>query len=228
MTPETASATRGLPTSLVWRAIILGVVLIAALVVLARTVDAPRWLTAEGLRATVGADEWYGPLGYVATIVGGMFLPIPKLVLLGLGGVLFGPWYGFVYAWLGQITAMTVWFVAARSGFRELARRVVHQHVEAARRIDGHLEHRGVAVVAALRLFYFLGTPLSIMLSTTRLRLRDFVAGTAIGVIPAVAVAVASGDAVASGATGFTAAVIGIGILLVVGLGTVVRRRFGL
>ena len=82
--------------------------------------------------------------------------------------------------------------------------------------------------MAALRLFYFMGTPLSIMLSTTRVRLRHFVAGTAIGVIPAVAVAVASGDAVASGATGLTAAMMGVGLVLVVGLGTVVRRRFGL
>ena len=142
--------------------------------------------------------------------------------------ILFGPWYGFAYAWLGQILGMTVLFVVARSGFRALARRLVHQHVEAARRIDAHLEDRGVSVVAALRLFYFMGTPLSIMLSTTRLRLRHFVAGTAIGVVPAVALAVASADAVASGATAVTAAVIGVSLVLVVGLGTVVRRRFGI
>src|SRR6185503_18491252 len=132
------------------------------------------------------------------------------------------------YAWLGQILGMTVLFVVTRSGFRDLARRLVHRHVAVARRLDAHLEHRGILVVAALRLFYFMGTPLSIMLSTTRLRLRQFVVGTAIGVIPAVALAVASGDAVASGATGPTAAVIGIALVLVVGLGTLVRRRFGL
>lgn len=228
MTPEMPSATRRLPTSVVWRAIVAGVALIAAGVVLARTVDATRWLTADGLRAAVGVGEWYGPLSYVSTIVASMFLPIPKLVLLGLAGVLFGPWYGFAYAWLGQILGMTVLFVVARSGFRALARRLVHQHVEAARRIDAHLEDRGVSVVAALRLFYFMGTPLSIMLSTTRLRLRHFVAGTAIGVVPAVALAVASADAVASGATAVTAAVIGVSLVLVVGLGTVVRRRFGI
>jgi uncharacterized membrane protein YdjX (TVP38/TMEM64 family) len=228
MTPEIPSDTHRLPMSLVWRAIFAGLVLIAAGIVLARTVDPTRWLTANGLRAAVGADEWYGSLSYVSTIVAAMFLPIPKLVVLGLGGVLFGPWYGFAYAWLGQILGMTVLFVIARSGFQALARRLVHQHVEAARRIDAHLEDRGISVVAALRLFYFMGTPLSIMLSTTRLRLRHFVAGTAIGVVPAVALAVASGDAVASGATGFTAAVIGVSLVLVVGLGTVVRRRFGI
>ena len=211
-----------------WRAVVAALALTAAGAALAWTVDARQWVTAEGLRAAVGAEEWYGPLCYVSVIVGGMFLPVPKLVLLGLGGVLFGPWYGFTYAWLGQILGMTVLFVVVRSGFQALARRLVHQHVAAARRIDAHLEHRGVSLVAALRLFYFMGTPLSIMLATTRLRLRHFVAGTAIGVIPAVALAVASGDAVASGATGFTAAVIGVCLVLVVGLGTVVRRRFGL
>jgi uncharacterized membrane protein YdjX (TVP38/TMEM64 family) len=229
MTPEISSETRTLQTSLaVWRAVLVGVAVLAATVVLARTVDATTWLSADGLRAAIGADRWYGPLCYVSTIVGGMFLPIPKVVLLGLGGALFGPWYGFVYAWLGQILGMTVLFVVARSGFQALARGLVHQHVEAARRVDAHLEHRGVWTVAALRLFYFMGTPLSIMLSTTQVRVGHFVAGTAIGVIPAVALAVASGDAVASGATGFTAAVIGAGLVLVIGLGTVVRRRLGL
>ena len=228
MTPELPSETRSLPTSLVWRAILAGVALLAAGVVLGRTVDATRWLSAEGLRAAVGADEWYGPLSYVSAVVAGMFLPVPKVMLLGLAGALFGPWYGFTYAWLGQVLGMSVLFIVARSGFRPLARRLVHEHVAAARRIDAHLEDRGISLVATLRLFYFMGTPLSIMLSTTRLRLRHFVAGTAIGVIPAVALAVASGDAVASGATGLTAAVIGLGLVLVVGLGTIVRRRFGL
>jgi uncharacterized membrane protein YdjX (TVP38/TMEM64 family) len=228
MTPEIPSPPPRVPIALVWRAVVAGLVLLAGGVVLARTVDATRWLTASGLRAAVGADEWYGPFSYVSTIVAGMFLPIPKLVLLGLGGVLFGPWYGFAYAWLGQILGMTVLFVIARSGFRGLARRLVHEHVDAARRIDAHLEDRGVSAVAALRLFYFMGTPLSIMLSTTRLPLRDFVAGTAIGVVPAVALAVASGDAVASGATAVTAAVMGVSLVLVVGLGTLVRRRFGI
>src|ERR1051326_891728 len=125
MTPELSSATRS-RTSPVGRAILVGVALMAVGAVLARTVDATKWLTAEGLRAAVRADEWYGPLCYVSTIVGGMFLPIPKVVLLGLGGALFGPWYGFPYAWLGQILGTTVLFVVARSGFRSLAPRVLH------------------------------------------------------------------------------------------------------
>lgn len=207
----------------------LAVVLFVAVVaLLARTVDATSWLTADGLRGAVGADHWYGPLCYVSTIVGGMFLPIPKVVLLGLGGALFGPWYGFAYAWAGQVLGMTALFLVARSGLRALARRVLHEHVEAARRIDAQLERRGVQVVAALRLFYFMGTPISVILSTTRLRLVHFMLGTAIGVVPAIAVAVASGDAVASGTTALGAAVIGTGIVLVVGVGTLVRRRFAL
>jgi uncharacterized membrane protein YdjX (TVP38/TMEM64 family) len=66
------------------------------------------------------------------------------------------------------------------------------------------------------------------MLSTTKLRLRDFVAGTALGVIPAVALMVLSADAVASGLTAIEAALIGAAVVLVFGLGTLVRRRVGL
>ena len=186
------------------------------------------WLSAEGLRAAVGADEWYGPVGYVAVIVAGMFLPIPKAVLLGLGGVLFGPVFGFAYAWIGQVLAMTVMFLVARTSLRPLARRLVHEHSGFVRRLEVRLEDHGIQVVAALRLFYFMGTPLTIMLSTTRLRLRDFVVGTAVGVVPAVALMVLSADAVASGPTAIEAALIGVAILLVFGLGTIVRRRVGI
>jgi uncharacterized membrane protein YdjX (TVP38/TMEM64 family) len=214
--------------ALAWRAALVGAVVVAATVLLARAVDVRTWLTAEGLRAAVGADQWYGPLGYVAALVGGMFLPVPKAVLLALGGVLFGPWRGFLYAWTGQVLGMTVLFVVARTGLRRLARRLVHEHSGVVRRLELRLEHQGIQVVAALRLFYFMGTPISIMLSTTRLRLRDFSAGTAIGVVPAVALAVLSADAVASGASALEAALIGCALVLVFGLGTLVRRRIGL
>jgi uncharacterized membrane protein YdjX (TVP38/TMEM64 family) len=73
-----------------------------------------------------------------------------------------------------------------------------------------------------------MGTPISMMLSTTRLRLVDFVVGTAIGVVPAVALFVLSADAMASGTTAVEAALIGLGVLLVFGLGTLVRRRVGI
>ncbi len=219
---------RGDIVRLIARAVAVGSAAIAIGWFASRRIDPTELLDAEALRATIGADRWYGPVAYVAAFVSAMFLPVPKVVLLGLAGVLFGPVQGFACAWSGQVLGMTALFVVTRSGFRDLAQRLVLAHMEAARRIDGHLAVSGVWVVAGLRLFYFMGTPLSILLSTTRIRLAQFVAGTAIGVIPAVALAVASGDAVATGATGITAAVIGLGLVLVVGAGTLVRRRYGL
>jgi uncharacterized membrane protein YdjX (TVP38/TMEM64 family) len=173
---------------------------------LGRTVDPTHWLTADGLRATVHADEWYGPILYVATFMLGVYLPIPKIVLLGLAGALFGPWRGFVCAWVGQVLGMTVLFLLARGILRDTAQDLLHRHLEATRRIDGLLEQRGFQVVALLRLFYFM-------------------TGTAVGVIPAVALAVVSGDAAVAGTTGPKAAVMGVCIALVLGLGTLVRRR---
>jgi uncharacterized membrane protein YdjX (TVP38/TMEM64 family) len=225
MTPEHEADEAATAAWRTWGAVI---VVGAALALLAHSIDATSWLTADGLRAAVRAEEWYGPVGYVSVIVIGMFLPIPKAVLLALGGVLFGPAYGFVWAWTGQVLGMTALFLAARTSLRPLARRLVREHSGAVRRLELRLEHQGVQVVAALRLFYFMGTPISIMLSTTRLRLRDFMIGTGIGVVPAVALMVLSADAVASGATAFEAAIIGLAIVLVFGLGTLVRRRVGI
>ena len=46
--------------------------------------------------------------------------------------------------------------------------------------------------------------------------------------LPAIAVFVLSADAMTSGTTPIKAALIGLGVLLVFGLGTVVRRRVGI
>lgn len=223
---EPGHATRLLPP--VAQALLVAVVLSGAVVALTSRVDPAAWLTPEGLRAALGVGTWYAPLGYVATLVAGIFLPVPKLVLLGLGGALFGPWQGFVYAWAGQTLGMTAMFLVARSGLRGLARQLLHDRFPHVRRLDAGIAAHGMRVVALLRLFYFMGTPLTVMLSTTQVRLGQYVGGTALGVIPAVALAVVSGDAVVSGVTGVEAAVIGVAILLVIGVGTIVRRRFGL
>jgi uncharacterized membrane protein YdjX (TVP38/TMEM64 family) len=123
---------------------------------------------------------------------------------------------------------MTVLFLVARTGLRTITRRIVHEHVHLAQRLDRHVEVAGLRTVAMLRLLYFMGTPISIALSTTRLRLRDFIAGTGIGVVPVVALAVASGDALTSGATALGAAGIGLGVVVVVAGGMMVRRRLGM
>jgi len=214
--------------ALVARAAAVVVLVASGAALLGRSVDLAAWLTADGLRTAVGADRWYGPVGYLSAVVGAMFLPIPKIVLLGLGGALFGPWYGFAYAWTGQVVGMTVLFLVARTGLRAITRRIVHEHVHLARRLDRRVEVAGLRTVAMLRLLYFMGTPISIALSTTRLRVRDFVAGTAVGVVPVVALAVVSGDAVASGATALGAAGIGLGVVVVVAGGMMVRRRLGM
>ena len=223
-----AVASREAVAPIVGRTIVAVVVVALALSALSGRVDPTTWLTADGLRAVVHADEWYGPIVYVGVIIAAMFSPIPKAVVLALGGVLFGPLYGFLWAWTGQVVAMTVMFLVARTSLRRLARRLVLEHSGFVRRLETPLERHGIQAVAALRLFYFMGTPLTIMLSTTKLRVRDFMIGTTIGVIPAVALMVLSADAVMSGPTAIEAALIGAAIVLVFGLGTLVRRRVGL
>jgi len=209
------------------RVVLLAVLCSGVVVVVLSPIDPALWLTADGLRAALGVGRWYAPVGYVATLVASIFLPVPKIVVLGLAGVLFGPWQGFVYAWIGQTLGMTALFLLARGGLRGVVRRVLHDRVPQLRRVDEQIARHGIRVVAALRLFYVMGTPVTVVLSTTRIRLAQYVAGTAVGVVPAVALAVVSGDAVATGVTGLKAAVVGLAVVLVIGVGTVVRRRFG-
>jgi hypothetical protein len=73
------------------RAAAVMVLVASGAALLARSVDPAAWLTADGLRAAVGADRWYGPVGYVSTVVGAMFVPVPKVVLLASAARFLGP-----------------------------------------------------------------------------------------------------------------------------------------
>ena len=47
-------------------ALVVAVLLFGSGSIVARSVDVASWLTADGLRQVVGADAWYGPIGYVS------------------------------------------------------------------------------------------------------------------------------------------------------------------
>ena len=147
-------------------------------------------LTLDGIRALVGAWGPLGPLVFMAIMIGGFFLPGPELLLVAAGGVLFGPVWGFVYAWVAAMVGTAAVFLLVRYTAQDWAQRALRHRFPRLRALDQRLHHNGFALVAVLRLILFLSPPLGWALGASRVRLGDYVLGTAVGILPMMGLAV--------------------------------------
>jgi phospholipase D1/2 len=138
-------------------------------------------LTLDRLRATVAA---LGPLGYavyVAVFVVGELLYLPAFLFIGLAAALYGKALAFALAFGGGLASSLAGFGVGRLFGRGLDR--VPPWLA---RLDAQLAARGIRTVAFLRLLFWLAPYLNMGLGFTRVRWRDYLAGTALGIFPIV------------------------------------------
>lgn len=200
------------------RALVLLAVLAA--VVAARCTPLGELLSAESLRARqaemaalVAARPWLAAAAYVAAYVAVAALSLPGAAPMTLlGGVLFGPVLGTALAATGATAGATLVFLLARrvAGPGGLPPRVAAW--------ARPLRDEGFTVLLALRLVPLVPfVLLNLVAGLAGMRLRSFVAATAIGVVP-------GGFVYASAGAGLGAALEGGRILtpgLLVALGAV-------
>lgn len=178
------------------------------------------WNGPEELQSAVRAAGWAGAAVFVVGYAVLVLLPTPASVLTILGGALFGLWWGVVLAWAGALLGAIGGFLIGRrlgrpAVDRLLAGRLAH--------VDAVLSDHGFVAVVAVRLVpVFPYAPLNYAAGLLGVRVRDYVAGTAVGIVPVVIAYVAVG---ASGADPRQIA-IGVGGLVVLALlGGVAGRR---
>ena len=110
-----------------------------------------RLANAEPLRRTLLASGPVGPLLYVGLyIVGGLAL-IPGFALTLLGGLIFGPWPGLVYASIGSTLAACAGFLIARYAARGLIATWVARR-PTLNRLDSAVTRHGFRIVILTRL----------------------------------------------------------------------------
>lgn len=133
------------------------------------------WISAKGIT---------GDLLFVLIYILATLLLLPLWIFTVAAGALFGVGWGFLLVWVAALTGATIAFVLARYFFRDSVKKLV------ARKpwldtLDKALRKEGWTVVALLRL-----SPLvpfgvkSYLFGVTKLKLRDYVLGTAIGKVP--------------------------------------------
>jgi uncharacterized membrane protein YdjX (TVP38/TMEM64 family) len=161
------------------KALIFVVFIIVAVCVI-RFTPVKEFLTREALgRLLEGAGLW-APLAFIAVYAAGICLFVPGTLLTALGAALFGPYWGFLYVWIGAMAGAAGAFWIGRTLGREFAASLIGDRLK---KYDDAIEKNGFATVLYLRLVYFPFTAMNFGMGLTGVRFWDYFGGTGLGIL---------------------------------------------
>jgi uncharacterized membrane protein YdjX (TVP38/TMEM64 family) len=83
------------------------VAFIIGAIYIVRSTTAKELLTRESLGNFLAAAGFWAPLVFMLVYTAGVCLFVPGTLLTALGAALFGPYWGFVYVWIGAMAGAT-------------------------------------------------------------------------------------------------------------------------
>jgi uncharacterized membrane protein YdjX (TVP38/TMEM64 family) len=123
---------------------------------------------------------FWAPLVFIFIYAAGVCLFVPGTLLTALGGAIFGPYWGFLYVWVGAMAGASAAFWIGRTLGREFAASLAGDRL---RNYDDAIERNGFAAVLYLRLVYFPFTPMNFGMGLTKVRFWDYLSGTGLGIL---------------------------------------------
>ncbi|MEM9173314.1 MAG: TVP38/TMEM64 family protein [Pseudomonadota bacterium] len=195
------------------------IIVIIGLIVLATQFPVVDWLTS--LLQWIEQNRQTAWLVFIATYVAATVLMLPGLILTLAAGYLFGLLYGAILVSVSSVTGATLAFLIGRAFGRDWVRDKLGDTGRLAA-IDKATETRGFVVMLLLRLSpIFPFNMMNYLMSLTGMKLRDYVLGSWIGMIPGTVLYVyigsIAGDLTALLAGDYEAGAAGQ-VLLIVGL----------
>ncbi|WP_404351457.1 VTT domain-containing protein [Phycicoccus jejuensis] len=173
------------------------------------------------VRRAVAASGAWGPVVFVVLHVVLTLVPVPKNLLAGIAGALFGLGAGSALSWGGAVASAWVTFELAGRLGADAVDGITGARVERVRRV---LRERGLLAVVIARLTPFVPfTVVNYGAGVSRVGRRDYLLGTALGVVPGTVAYVAVGASAGQDATTILLAG-GAGVLLLVAAGVLARR----
>jgi uncharacterized membrane protein YdjX (TVP38/TMEM64 family) len=175
----------------------------------------------DAVQRAVAATGAWGPVVYVVLHVLLTLVPVSKNLLSGVAGALFGLAGGIAISWVASMLSAVVGFAIARRLGRETVAEMTGPRLA---RVEDIMRHQGVAAVVVARLTPVL--PFTIVnygAGVSAVSLRDFLLGTAVGIVPGTVGYAAIGASAGRSAAIFAASLV-VGTLLFVGALIVGRR----
>ena len=165
------------------RAVIKAVLLvafIAAAVAVMRFTPVRGYINTETLGGLLKAAGFWAPAVFMVFYAIGVCLFVPGTLLTGIGAALFGAYFGFAYVWVGAMLGASAAFWIGRTLGRDFAAQLIGDRLK---KYDDAIERNGFAAVLYMRLVYFPFTPMNFGMGLTKVRFRDYFAGTGLGII---------------------------------------------
>ncbi len=168
------SRKKGLVKALILLAFIIGAIYVI------KFTPVKGYLTAEALGSFLDKAGIWAPIVYMIVYTVGVCLFVPGTILTGLGGAIFGAYWGFIYVWIGAMIGASVAFWIGRTLGRDFASSLIGDKLK---KYDDGIERNGFATVLYLRLLYFPFTPMNFGMGLTKVRFWDYFFGTGLGII---------------------------------------------
>jgi phosphatidylserine/phosphatidylglycerophosphate/cardiolipin synthase-like enzyme/uncharacterized membrane protein YdjX (TVP38/TMEM64 family) len=169
-----------------WKKLLATAVVVAGLAALWRFTPLADWVTAEnvtGLAQSFASRPWAPALLMVAyTPASFVLFPRPLITLASV--VAFGPWLGLGYATVGILLAAAITYGMGRLMSRDTVRRLAGRKLN---KLTDLLRRRGLIAVTIMRLVP--AAPFAVenfIAGAARIRFRDYLGGTVLGMAPGV------------------------------------------
>jgi len=165
---------------------LLAVALLAiALVVIGHVTGVTANLSTEKIHGLAVRSGSWGAVIYIGLFAVGLFVYVPALVFVAAGVLAWGHVYGGLLAYAGAfVGAITSFTVVRAIGGRPLG----ELRGARVRKILDGIERRPILTVALLRTFLLSAPALNYALALSPVGWRSHAAGTALGLVPSVAV----------------------------------------
>lgn len=161
-----------------------------------------------GLKDPAQVEAWlgagvHGPWALPASVLSFAalaFLGVPQFMLIAAAVVAFGPWAGFAYSWIGTMVSSLVGFALGRRFGAKVLREHGGRSVASFTDMVGRNGFTASLVVRLVPFAPFI--VVNMAAGVTPMRIRDFVAGTTIGIVPKIALTAFAGHTVVRAMTG--------------------------
>ena len=140
---------------------------------------------------------WWAPIVVLLAYTPACIVLFPRAFITLFAVASFGPWHGFIYAMTGILIACAVTYAVGTKMDRQTVRRLARGRLT---RMSQVMRHRGVLAMTAVRLVPLAPfAVVNVVAGAIRIPLRDFLIGSALGILPGTLVATVFGDQVITG-----------------------------
>jgi uncharacterized membrane protein YdjX (TVP38/TMEM64 family) len=170
---------------------------------------------ALGLTGPAGVERWlalaHGPWALPAAVLAFAvlaFLGAPQVVLIAAAAVVFGPWQGSLYSWIGTFVSALIGFELGRLFGGRMIRDLKSPGIDRFLALIGRNGFMASLIIRLVPAAPFI--VVNMAAGTARVRRIDYALGTAIGILPKILLTAFAGGTVSAAFNGGGLAQIGL------------------